>query len=324
VSPVLEKEYHFDVIPSIRHIADDAARVEWHAHRRRIIEEQLRFPVENLKGKRILDAGCGQGDLTDLLAQWAGPDGEVVGIDVGKVNLARAQARIAALPPDPNRAPITIMRASYLEECFPAESFDVIMMMNTLCYSNSSMFSHNCTTGLVNAARMLKPGGYIWFTYMNALGEVRPSVKKLVLWLLAQNDQARTLKWGRRLFRRSMEREAAKKGLTLEERLNSPYVARKRICFHLLGTVYGLMQRLGLEYYSSYPPLELDRNVRLERHPLLRWVTGWLPASDQIFARPNRMLLQLIWFARCMQPGQTKVNPCGVTGYVSVLARKRG
>lgn len=317
------KEYHFDVIPSIRHIDDDAAREGWNEHRRRLIEESLNFPVENFKGKRILDAGCGQGDLTELLARWAGPEGIVVGIDVGKVNLRKAVDRLRQKKGDPDRAPIYFVRASYLEECFRPGSFDIIMMMNTLCYSNTSMFSNNCTIGLVRAAGMLKPGGYIWFTYMNAIGEVRPSLKKFILWILAQNHQERTIKWGLRLFRRSIEREAAKKGLTPEERLNSPYVARKRICFHLVGSVLGLMRRLGLQYYSSYPPLELEKNYNLDGFTPLTWVLRMAPRlRTDIESRMSRFLLQLGWFLRCLLPSQTRVNPCGVAGYVSIMARK--
>jgi SAM-dependent methyltransferase len=47
-----------------------------------------------LGGARCLDAGCGGGDVTLLLATLAGPDGDVVGIDIDsdKLALARAEA----------------------------------------------------------------------------------------------------------------------------------------------------------------------------------------------------------------------------------------
>ncbi|QRP48647.1 class I SAM-dependent methyltransferase [Amycolatopsis sp. FDAARGOS 1241] len=44
---------------------------------------------------RVLDVGCGAGDVTMQLARLVGPDGEVIGVDVDPAVLAVAQARVA-------------------------------------------------------------------------------------------------------------------------------------------------------------------------------------------------------------------------------------
>lgn len=47
-------------------------------------------------GMRVLDVGCGPGDVTFLAARLAGPDGVVIGVDRDPRAIAAAQARAAA------------------------------------------------------------------------------------------------------------------------------------------------------------------------------------------------------------------------------------
>jgi SAM-dependent methyltransferase len=51
-------------------------------------------------GHRVLDVGCGTGDPATAIAQWVGPGGEVVGVDVsdGMLAVARRRARLLRLP----------------------------------------------------------------------------------------------------------------------------------------------------------------------------------------------------------------------------------
>ena len=53
----------------------------------------IAVPAE-LKGRRVLDLGSGSGRDTYILAQLAGPDGEVVGVDMTDEQLATANAHL--------------------------------------------------------------------------------------------------------------------------------------------------------------------------------------------------------------------------------------
>ena len=48
-------------------------------------------------GMRVLDIGCGMGDVSMLAAQLVGPSGQVVGVDLDGLALARARERTSAL-----------------------------------------------------------------------------------------------------------------------------------------------------------------------------------------------------------------------------------
>lgn len=61
----------------------------------RSIDERIIALLEAQPGGRYLDVGCGAGDDTRDLARLVGPEGTVVGVDIGSAMLARARERSA-------------------------------------------------------------------------------------------------------------------------------------------------------------------------------------------------------------------------------------
>ncbi len=87
---------------------DDAIYVPGHSEeeRQRLIEQGafLRSFTERLladagigTGMRVLDVGCGVGDVLLLVASLIGPEGTVVGVDKDPLALKRARERVSAL-----------------------------------------------------------------------------------------------------------------------------------------------------------------------------------------------------------------------------------
>lgn len=121
-------------------------------HRRRIVESWGIAP-----GSRVLEIGCGQGDLTMALAEAVGPDGFVTGIDVA---------------PPTYGAPLTLGQATDLilegpfrnrimfhfdydirQADFPKNSFDVVAFAHSSWYFSSLDEVHETLV----AARRLAP-----------------------------------------------------------------------------------------------------------------------------------------------------------------------
>ncbi|KAI8627996.1 S-adenosyl-L-methionine-dependent methyltransferase [Xylariaceae sp. FL1651] len=108
------------------------------------------FLLERLKinrGMRVLDVGCGPGDLTAQIAELVGENGSVVGIDPSKERIAiavdeRAKANLS----------FQVGRAENLSQ-FPSDSFDALFVNSTLHWVEDQ------PAALVEFGRVLRPGG---------------------------------------------------------------------------------------------------------------------------------------------------------------------
>jgi ubiquinone/menaquinone biosynthesis C-methylase UbiE len=101
-------------------------------------------------GDRVLEVGCGTGDVAIAACAPAGPRGSVSGIDAGSemIAVARAKAARAKLAIDFRVEPIEALT-------YPNATFDIVL---------SSLMMHHLPDdlkrqGLAEIARVLKPGG---------------------------------------------------------------------------------------------------------------------------------------------------------------------
>jgi SAM-dependent methyltransferase len=108
------------------------------------LQRRSRFEPEDLKGKLVLDVGCGKGRFAEAATRW-GP--HVVGIDL---SLA---AEVAAENLKDRQA--VFFQADVFKLPFAAESFDLICSIGVLHHTS------DCERAFEMLPRLLKPGGRI-------------------------------------------------------------------------------------------------------------------------------------------------------------------
>ncbi|MDG6399985.1 methyltransferase domain-containing protein [Pseudomonas quasicaspiana] len=114
---------------------------------------QLLMDAGISSGMRVLDAGCGTGDVAYLLASLVGDTGEVVGIDHDDNALAMARNRAGA-----NQQPApTFIQSGLLDLPASVGTFDAIVGRRVLMYQADTVAT---VTGL---AKHLRAGGVMVF-----------------------------------------------------------------------------------------------------------------------------------------------------------------
>lgn len=99
-------------------------------------------------GNRVLDVGCGPGDITAHIAELVGDKGTVIGIDPSSERIAIAQEKAT-----PNLS-FYEGRAEDLSR-FPSASIDVVFVNSTFHWVEDQLGA------LKEMARVLKPGGRV-------------------------------------------------------------------------------------------------------------------------------------------------------------------
>ena len=102
---------------------------------------------------RVLDVGCGNGDLSRLIAALLGPDGEVVGIDSSEAALASG----LSFSQNSAHAPIRYEAADLSTNLADMGQFDAIVGRRVL------MYLPEAAATLAQLARLAKPGAILAF-----------------------------------------------------------------------------------------------------------------------------------------------------------------
>jgi SAM-dependent methyltransferase len=133
-------------------------------------------------GMRVLDLGCGAGDVSMLAAEFVGPTGSVVGIDRSQevIAVARERARAAGL------RHVDFEEAS-VEAFSDPEPFDVAIGRFVLIHQADPAAFIRAAAGRV------RPGGVVAFQELCARGQIAQSLPRVSLW-----DQA--WEWNRIAF----------------------------------------------------------------------------------------------------------------------------
>jgi SAM-dependent methyltransferase len=122
-------------------------------------QDQVLRPVSDLliaaagarPGERVIDVGCGCGATTLDFAERVAPGGEVLGLDVSELMLARARERAT---PD---LPVRFVLADATVHEAPAASADLVVSRFGV------MFFANPAMSFANLRRALRPGGRLVF-----------------------------------------------------------------------------------------------------------------------------------------------------------------
>jgi SAM-dependent methyltransferase len=149
---------------------DDAQSVESERDFRR----KTGLTPDELKGKLVLDVGCGMGRFADVTTRWGA---RVVGIDLS------AAAEVASR--NLGERDFVALQADVFQLPFAPESFDVIYSVGVLHHTP------NCEQAVKSLPQYLKPGGILavwlysayspWYRFSDLYRKVTPRMSPKIL-----------------------------------------------------------------------------------------------------------------------------------------------
>jgi ubiquinone biosynthesis O-methyltransferase len=198
------------------------------------LESQLILElVGDVGGRRVLDVGCGDGELALELTKRGAV---VTGIDASAAMIDAAKRRATQ-----HNVDITFQVGTAEQLPFSAERFDVVTAITILC------FVDDAAPVFREIARVLRPGGRL------VIGELG----KWSSWAAARRIRAwlGSRLWRRGLFRTANELRglAGQAGLVVESVRGAIYYPRWRLAARLLAPcdpVLGLLTTLGAGFVA--------------------------------------------------------------------------
>jgi SAM-dependent methyltransferase len=118
----------------------------WFRGRRQIIRSLLLHELTLPAPRRILSVGCGPSQGLNWLVPFAGPDGEVVGLDLDPQHGKSCAKQVTFVAGKLEEAPLA------------GAQFDVVLALDVLEHLDDD------TTGLREVIRLVKPGGLMLLT----------------------------------------------------------------------------------------------------------------------------------------------------------------
>ncbi len=137
---------------TLGHAAAELQRLTVQAQALRPITERLLRDAGITRGMRVLDLGCGAGDVSLLLAELVGRDGSVVAIDRSETAVATARDRLRRM----GVANVTLHHAS-IGDFVDDDGFDLAIGRYVL------IFQAVPAQFIADVARLVRPGGIVAF-----------------------------------------------------------------------------------------------------------------------------------------------------------------
>jgi SAM-dependent methyltransferase len=111
--------------------------------------------LELHRGMRVLDAGCGTGEVLDWLHRQTAPEGMAVGVDLAFAHASLARALGESLAGSVTDPRASVVQADLLKPPFAKDAFDLIWSVNTLNHLRDPVL------GLKTLTPLLRPGGRV-------------------------------------------------------------------------------------------------------------------------------------------------------------------
>jgi 2-polyprenyl-3-methyl-5-hydroxy-6-metoxy-1,4-benzoquinol methylase len=213
-----------------------------------LFNENLKFPIEIFKNKRILDLGCGTGEVDIILNSFGA---KCYGFDFNEISIDRANF----LKKKYKLKNIFFKKKKVEDLKIKKASYDISISFGVIAhiYNREKLFKK-----LVNAT---KKDGYIILGYVEDGGLIQRLLHRAIIRKINENNNKDIFILAKKIFSEHIKR-SVKFGLRSEEGIINDYLVNQAYIGISMDQMLSWQKKYKLKFYSKSPdatlPLRID------------------------------------------------------------------
>lgn len=208
----------------------------------------LKFPPQLINNKKVLDFGCGTGEVDLVLANWGA---DVEGFDFNPDSIERAKS-LASEISSSNNGKLSFSIGDVHNFKFSPSSYDIVISMGVIAHVKDQrlMFKR-----MIEAC---KPGGFIILGYIDSFGLIQRLLHRAIIKTCSENaemNEESVHKMAMSLFGEHIERSVQRGGRTAASVIND-YLVNPHYLGIDLNEMIKWVNEENVDLYSYWPNLE--------------------------------------------------------------------
>ncbi len=209
--------------------------------------ENLKFPIELFKNKKIIDLGCGTGEVDIVINKFGG---KLECIDFNKKSIDYANY----LKKKKRLKNISFKNIRIEDYKVKKNFFDISISFGVInhVYDQEGLFNKLVTS--------TKKGGYIILGFVEDAGLIQRLLHRAIIRKLSENDEEKVYEYAKKLFSEHLNR-SVKFGMRTYRGIINDYLINQ--AYEGLSTIKlnNWTKKYKLKYYSSIPKAELPIRI---------------------------------------------------------------
>lgn len=235
---------------------------------------KLKFPPELFRGKKVIDFGCGTGEMDIVLANWGA---NVEGFDFNDISIARANDLKEHFGLSSKTAFSVGDIDTYL---FQSGAYDISASFGVIAHVPDQ---ENMLCRMADASRK---GGFVILGYIEDSGLIQRLLHRAIVLVNSDKSDAEVFRIAKACFSEHIERSVKYGGRSADSVIND-YLVNPHYIGISTQKLLTWASRYGLEYYSGWPNVDLPFAVD---SPYFKLIPKDSPIYELYFS-----LLRLRW-----------------------------
>lgn len=217
-----------------------------HAERRlRLFRDRLKLPPQLFRGAIVLDLGCGTGEQDLLYAEWGAC---LILVDGNEISTAQAARYFQQFGREEQ---LFSIQTKSIFDFETEEKVDIAICEGVLHHTDDP------GGGFDRLVKSLVPGGFVVLQLAFDSAFFQRALHRLILDVLTDGQQNEVEKVAKILFKDTLERARRFGGRSIDQIVYDFYTNPKHKGIDV-REIFNWFQKHGIQYYSSYPMIEIE------------------------------------------------------------------